>query len=111
METAWLLVFLGVIIGLFVRNIWYTYRKVVKDGKKFDWSYVITGIVTAIFTAVGLMSGSEHIVIPDYIIEKGLWALLAMGVMIGIGGNDILNAILKLVKKEKIAKKVQQKTD
>lgn len=101
-EMPWLLVLVGLIIGLFVRNIWYTYRKVVKEGKKFDWSYVATGVLTAIITAIGLMTGAEHIEIPEYMIEKGWWALLTLGFMIGVGGNDILNAILKLVKKDKI---------
>lgn len=97
-ETAWLYVLIGVFLGLLIRNIYYTYIKVSKEGKKFEWSYVMTAAVTAILATWGIINGSEHIVIPDYMIEKGIWALLAMGFMVGMGGNEILNIVLKNAK-------------
>lgn len=100
-EMAWMLVLIGLFIGLIVRNVYHTYMKVSKEGKKFEWSYIITAIVAAVFSAVGIISASEHIVMPEYLAEKAWWALLSMGFMIGVGGNDVLNAVLKSSKQIK----------
>lgn len=95
LEMAWILVLIGLFVGLIARNIYYTYTKVSKEGKKFEWSYIITAIVAAVFSAIGIISASEHIIMPEYMVDKAWWALLSMGFVIGIGGNDVLNTILK----------------
>ena len=98
MEIAWLYAIIGVFIGVLVRNLYYTYRKVSKKGEKFKWEFVATAITSAIIVVWGIVQGNEHIEIPIYVVEKGWWALIGMGVMIGFGANDILNVVLKTVK-------------
>lgn len=99
MENAWLWVYLGLLIGIIIRNIYYTYMKVSKEGKKFQWEFVLTAVVTAIISVWGVMQGEANITIPPYMAEKGWWGLLALGIIAGIGGNEILNNIMKQVKK------------
>ena len=106
METAWMYILVGTFLGLIARNLYYTYRKVSKKGEKFKWEYVMTAGSSALFVVWGILQGGEHIDIPAYVAEKGWWALIAMGVMIGVGANDILNIILKTVKKEQKMEKL-----